>query len=104
MVTYVVAGGVLLYQRGRTSPCARARAANARRVKAVFMMEFGIAERELFDEVSAGTTRVLSNRSERVTSCLRGWVRWIKEGRLTREKKRQTGRATWSSLKDQMRE
>ena len=61
------------YQRGTTSACAKARVANARRVKAVFMMEFEIAERELFDELSDGATRVLSNRSERVTCCWRGW-------------------------------
>jgi hypothetical protein len=63
----------LVYQRGMTSPCAKARVANARRVKAVFMMEFRIAERELFDELWDGTTRVLSNRNERVTYCWRGW-------------------------------
>jgi hypothetical protein len=56
VVIYVVTGGVW-YQRGRTSPCAKTRAANARRVKAVFMVEIGIAERRLFDEVSDGTTR-----------------------------------------------
>jgi hypothetical protein len=37
------------------------------------MMEFEIAERELFDELSDGAMRVLSNRSERVTCCWRGW-------------------------------
>lgn len=62
-----------VYQRGAISTCAKARVANARRVKEVFMMEFGIAERELSDELSDGAMRVLSNRSERVTSCWRGW-------------------------------
>jgi hypothetical protein len=100
VVTYVVTGGVLLvYQRGTTSPCAKARVANAKRVKAVFMIEFRVAERELFDELSDGATRVLSNRNERVTYCKRGWgVFDLKKAGLQEEKQHQTGRATWPSF------